>query len=299
MTDPVAAPYHTGEVVLAHTHSQLYKAKVLKVQENRGEFSFFLHFNGWSKKWDEWVEAKRVYKMTEENLQKAKDLKKKKPVKTKANKNGGKKRKRGEEDEADANTATVTDDTLVDDTQAGSSSSKRMTLRIPGPLKKCLIMDWENITRHNKLLRLPRPYTVSTVLQEYLGQKTQSPENLELNTEVTVGLRRYFEHALPSILLYKLEREQYEQLVSEHEIGQGEEDVGTKAALADFYGVEHLARLFVKLPELLASTKMGTEERKTLQVKVLELMKWLAKRSHYFNKDYILNVTEETEEGCV
>lgn len=50
--------------------------------------------------------------------------------------------------------------------------------------------------------------------------------------EILNGLRSYFDKALPAMLLYKNERHQYEEMVS---------DNVTPSAI---YGAEHLLRLF-------------------------------------------------------
>jgi hypothetical protein len=51
-------------------------------------------------------------------------------------------------------------------------------------------------------------------------------------------------------------------------------------------GCEHLARLFVKLPDLLAHTPMGANEMKLLQNKLAELLRWLARFPDKFNVNY-------------
>lgn len=53
-------------------------------------------------------------------------------------------------------------------------------------------------------------------------------------TEVIEGLKVYFDQALGTILLYKFERPQYENILSEN----------PDADMSDVYGAEHLLRLF-------------------------------------------------------
>jgi mortality factor 4-like protein 1 len=38
------------------------------------DYVYFVHYNGWSKNWDEWVDSKRILKLTEENLKKQREL---------------------------------------------------------------------------------------------------------------------------------------------------------------------------------------------------------------------------------
>lgn len=284
VADPEGTPYHTNETVLAHTFSLIYEAKVLKVQQTKdGHFQFFLHYNGWSKNWDEWVETDRVMKLNDENKAKAKQLK----ADLKASKSSNKKKSKKTLQEEDANPksskkakveAPVVDETVEDDSEW---AKKQLSLRIPGPIKKLLIGDWENITQHKKILKLPRKHTLNGLLQEFLTHKTRTPENMEIMTEVVGGIKTYFERALPVILLYRFERPQYEELVEKRKAEQ--QDV----ELCNTYGAEHLARLFVKLPGLLAHTQMGTAELNLLQNKIVEIIRWLARHPEYFNKNYI------------
>lgn len=53
--------------------------------------------------------------------------------------------------------------------------------------------------------------------------------------EILNGLRCYFDKALPAMLLYKSERKQYEEAISDH------------VSPSSIYGAEHLLRLFGKL----------------------------------------------------
>lgn len=61
----------------------------------------------------------------------------------------------------------------------------------------------------------------------------------------------YFDKALPLILLYRQEREQYDRLRA---------SAGKDFVPSEVYGAEHLLRLFVRLPHLLAQTAMSQQE---------------------------------------
>ena len=51
----------------------------------------------------------------------------------------------------------------------------------------------------------------------------------------------------------------------------------------DVFGAEHLLRLFVKLPELLAQCKMQREHMQVLVSKLMELLKFIqANKAKYF-----------------
>ena len=97
--------------------------------------------------------------------------------------------------------------------------------------------------------------------------------------EVCDGLRSYFNQALPTLLLYKYERRQYADRKKEED----------KKAPVDLYGAEHLLRLFVKLPVLLARCSLQREHMTVLNAKLNELIKFMqANKAKYFVADYIV-----------
>lgn len=89
-----------------------------------------------------------------------------------------------------------------------------MKINIPGVLKKHLINDWENITRKQCIVPLPRTPNVTTILKEWEDSKTKPDMNAALTSEVVTGLQTYFERALGSVLLYKFERPQFKVTIS-------------------------------------------------------------------------------------
>ena len=59
------------------------------------------------------------------------------------------------------------------------------------------------------------------------------------------------------------------------------------AAPVDVYGAEHLLRLFVKLPELLAKCNMQREHLTVLVAKLTELLKFLqSNKAKFFANEY-------------
>jgi hypothetical protein len=74
--------------------------------------------------------------------------------------------------------------------------------------------------------------------------------------------RLYFDKALPLILLYRHEREQYERAKAE---ALQRPEGGKTFVPSEVYGAEHLLRLFVRLPNLLSQASMSPQE--VLQVR--------------------------------
>ncbi|KAJ7525269.1 hypothetical protein O6H91_17G043500 [Diphasiastrum complanatum] len=148
---------------------------------------------------------------------------------------------------------------------------------MPGILKKQLVDDWELISQLGKLIKLPRSPNVEEILKKYLEFKLKRGDMVgDSLVEVLNGLRSYFDKALPALLLYKAEREQYAEVISEN-----------NTSPSSIYGAEHLLRLFVKLPDLLAYTNMEEEALNVLQQKLADFLRFLQKnQSSFFVSSY-------------
>lgn len=121
------------------------------------------------------------------------------------------------------------------------------------------------------LVKLPRSPTVDDILKKYLEHRAKKDGKInDSYAEILKGLRCYFDKALPAMLLYKKERDQYA------------EEVKGDVSPSTVYGAEHLLRLFVKLPELLASVNMEEDALNKLQLKLLDVLKFLQKNQITF-----------------
>jgi len=124
---------------------------------------------------------------------------------------------------------------------------------------------------------LPHRYSINDLLEEFQTTKAKRSSHERLYGEVCEGLRSYFNQALPTLLLYKFERDQYRKQ---------KEQQGKKPPV-EYYGAEHLLRLFVKLPELLAKCNMQREHMTVLIAKLAELLKFMqASKAKYFVSEY-------------
>ncbi len=100
-----------------------------------------------------------------------------------------------------------------------------------------------NVIHTRQLVPLPRQQTVSQVLDDFKvdfyksqSRKVQRDGKAEeVITEVVEGLKLYFDRALGTLLLYKFERQQFLDLLTEK---------GDSLRMSDVYGAEHLLRLF-------------------------------------------------------
>ncbi|XP_065319520.1 uncharacterized protein LOC135927455 isoform X4 [Gordionus sp. m RMFG-2023] len=63
------------ELILCYHGPLLYEAKILKKFQIQNEKKYYIHYSGWNKNWDEWVNEARILKLNPENILKQKELK--------------------------------------------------------------------------------------------------------------------------------------------------------------------------------------------------------------------------------
>ncbi|PPD75339.1 hypothetical protein GOBAR_DD27738 [Gossypium barbadense] len=229
--------------------------------------------------WDEWVGADRLMKLTEENVMKQQALDKKQGVdkSSKSGRSSQSKPKSSADAKADKedlkNTAPKgrkrKSDSGVE--KDNSSMEKLVKIQIPSTLKKQLVDDWDFVTQQDKLVKLPRSPNVDDILTKYLEYRSKKDGIMTDSVgEILKGIRCYFDKALPVMLLYKKERQQYNEVVH-HDVSP-----------STIYGAEHLLRLFVKFPELLAYVNIEEETLIRLQQKLMDFLKFLQKNQSTF-----------------
>ncbi|WFD36623.1 Esa1p-associated factor [Malassezia cuniculi] len=296
--------------------TQILQAEEWTGKDNEGGASgphYFVHYLGWKKTWDEWVPQERVLKLCDENLAKQKAL--------------------VDAQRAESEAAPRDDSSARRDAKKVGRGSKRsreasehdeekrpeLRLAVPESLKAQLVDDWENVTRKEQLVPLPRTPTVKDILAEFGGQYAKRgrtrPAVLD---EVLAGLKLYFDRSLAQNLLYRFERQQYVDLRREHapkgEPGAATPDIEPSA----FYGAEHLLRLFgtlctvvgavvgaaigdgcaddddahpantVNLPSIVAHTSMDARSIALIREYTTELLAYLAReQSRLFVSTYM------------
>jgi len=273
------AAFMEGERVLAYHGPLLYEAKVQKTENREDEWRYFIHYLGWNKNWDEWVPSDRLLKYTDENISKQHELTKNqtvdKTIKTgreaQNNPKGSNDAKTIKEDTKGAVKGKKRKNQLGNEEKERRSSESLLMSQFPLTLKKQLVDDWEFVTQLGKLVKLPRSPTVDDILKKYLEHRIKKDNKIsDSYAEITRGLRCYFDKALPAMLLYKKEQKQYK------------EEIKGDVSPSTVYGAEHLLRLFVKLPELLASVNMEEDALNKLQQKMLDILKFLQKNQVAF-----------------
>jgi mortality factor 4-like protein 1 len=142
-----------------------------------------------------------------------------------------------------------------------ADAADRVRVVLPRELKDQLVSDWERVTREPRAWApVPRDPCVAAVLDRFVAKRGEKKWR-----DVADAVKRYFDAALPKLLLYRYEREQWEILKTRR----------AGAAPSALYGAEHLLRLLAKLPTLLAKTDLGPAEAAATGAKLGELAKFL------------------------
>ncbi|KAF2277594.1 mortality factor 4-like protein-like protein 1 [Westerdykella ornata] len=307
---PAAAPeplFRKDEKALCFHHELLYDAKVLDVKpldedDKKSGFQYKVHYKGWKNTWDDWVPEDRLRKVTQENRDLANSLRQDMLAAQRAARaasTASKKKTQGSARGSEERQTSVAaagprgQKRLRDhDLEKEETFQARRAVRIPMPdrLKSLLVDDWENVTKNLQLVSLPSKRPAGIILDEYFAaQKAQrrlSAVETDILEEVIAGLKEYFNRALGRLLLYRFEREQLFEIHSEME--KPTSDLAGKT-YADIYGGEHLLRLFVTMPELIAQTNMDAQSVGRLREELTSMLSWLSKEpqaSTFFSSVY-------------
>ncbi|KAJ2895542.1 uncharacterized protein MKZ38_006392 [Zalerion maritima] len=182
---------------------------------------------------------------------------------------------------------------LLDDPNANIEQEEqfyaRPSVKIPVPdyIKALLVDDWENVTKNQQLVPLPHNHPVKEIVNDYLKHerpnRVQGGAKESILDETMMGMQTYFDMCIGRLLLYRFERPQYAEIRKMWDEGNDEKH---KSA-CDSYGPEHLCRLIVNLPELIAQTNMDQQSVTRLKEELIKFTNWLAKNAaKYFAPEY-------------
>lgn len=170
---------------------------------------------------------------------------------------------------------------------------------IPKGLKDVLVKSRTQIKQREKLLILPRDYSVEKhaafisekplSVKETLEQFTeyfldkanekslrQSVEDSSIIPVITRGLMVYFEKTLATNVLYYEERGQYAFLDNHYRSGTTAvvESI-EEQPMCNWYGPDHLLRLLVILPEILSKSSLDGYSADLVGIYVQYLLSWM------------------------
>ncbi|TFK71406.1 MRG-domain-containing protein [Pluteus cervinus] len=293
--------YTQNERVLCYHGPLIYEAKVLMVQTFdeattiTGHIGphYFVHYKGWKQTWDEWVPASRLLKHNENNLAMQKTLQQTNaPAASTAS--ASKSAKAGTTREGAGTRGARKDGTRG--TKRGREEDETVKkpdirLTIPELLKVQLVDDWECVTKNNQLVTLPRNPTVVDLLTEFAAYITSAkPSHLRepalVVPTIVSGLQVYFDRSLGANLLYRFERPQYAEMRKQYVTGP-KVIIGQEKEVSAVYGAEHLLRMLVSLPQMIAHTTLDPESVLLVRDYVNELLLWMGKeRDRIFQTEY-------------
>ncbi|PMD23785.1 MRG-domain-containing protein [Hyaloscypha hepaticicola] len=314
------APYVKDERVLCFHHEMLYEAKILDVRptEEGQSWQYKIHYKGWKNTWDDWVPQDRVRKFTDENKELAAQLHNQmKLLQQKAPKSVGKGQGKRGANGSDFSSARGSEERTGSVAAAPGRGGPRrnrdydleheeqfharpsIKLTVPDHIKAILVDDWENVTKNLQLVPLPAAKPVNLILNDYLQyekpRRQAGSAQADILDEVVAGLKEYFEKCLGRILLYRFERHQYSEV--REGIAKNTGDFAGKG-VGDIYGAEHLCRLLVSLPELIAQTNMDHQSVNRLREELTKLTNWLGRNYlTYFVSEYEIPGQEYIEKA--
>ncbi|KAG9232184.1 MRG-domain-containing protein [Amylocarpus encephaloides] len=299
------SPFAVGERTLCFHHDMLYEAKVLDVRmSGPNVWEYKIHYKGWKNTWDDWVPGDRVRKFTDENKELAAQLHNQQRLLQRGSKSisKGNKKPNG----SDFSSVRGSEERHTSVAAPGGRGGQRrnreydleneenfharpsIRLVVPDHIKAILVDDWENVTKSQQLIPLPAAHTVSAIVDDYMAfeapKRQVGSAQEHILEEVVAGLKDYFEKCLGRILLYRFERHQYTEVREAWASSNG--DLAGKTA-CDTYGAEHLCRLLVTLPELIAQTNMDAQSVNRLREELSKMTNWLGRNAEkYFVKEY-------------
>ncbi|KAJ3480362.1 hypothetical protein NLI96_g8407 [Meripilus lineatus] len=275
-----AAPpayFSINERVLCYHGPLIYEAKVLKTETwdmtntKLGTIGqhFFVHYKGWKQTWDEWVHPTRLLKLNESNIALQKSLQQANAAATASAASTSASRTGAAGGLVGSSRGHIKDGGRSGRKDGGSRGTKRgreeddsskrpeMKLTVPETLKALLVDDWENLRDPTTLL-----------------------------PTIIAGLQTYFDRALGANLLYRFERPQYAEMRRRYVTGPTV-IVGQEKEMSSVYGAEHLLRMLVSLPQMVASSTMDPESVALVRDYVNELMVWMVtERGRIFIGEY-------------
>lgn len=297
-----------GEKVLCYHGPLLYEAKCLKSQIKEKHLKYFIHYSGWNKNWDEWVPECRVLKYNEANLQKQKELskthlksKRSKPIKVINKRENEKESVQPSSEKPSKLKPEKKNCAILDQSTENLIDIKRnkpiiepcfmdevkgdveIKIDILQPLKDWLIDDWDLITRQKKILVLPARVTVDHVIASYVKEKV-SVKGLTQRMESTIvqisnRIRDCFNVLLGKMMLYKFERQQYAEMLSEY----------PGSSMCQIYGSIHLLRMFTKLGTLLTPLAFPEKDLSSLLQHLNDFIKYMSSNKSFFSlEDYVV-----------
>lgn len=148
-------------------------------------------------------------------------------------------------------------------------SHPKIHIKVPISLRSVLVDDWENVTKDRKLVQLPSERPIEHILSQFYADTSNSTSSVVEQAQLSEflqGIKLYFNLSLGKLLLYRLERIQYAELLKAH----------SEKQYTEIYGIIHLLRLVTLLPEMMESSNVDDQTAKILVKQCDILLEWIA-----------------------
>uniref|UniRef100_A0A383VIF0 Uncharacterized protein n=1 Tax=Tetradesmus obliquus TaxID=3088 RepID=A0A383VIF0_TETOB len=297
-----SGPFALNEKVLVPHTDKFYEAKVLKAAKREdGLWYYLLHYTGWNKKWDEWVEETGLRRAPASGSSSKSQPAAAPPPTAAADAAGPRSSSAAAAAAAGGgppaggaaagiggsaaaaaaaataaaagaavpgrkqakNGLTVQRQRKPGDPAGPEPAEVQLALELPAALQKQLLDQYDAMHDEGRTVALPRRPNVAQILQGYVAYVREKQGESAAEEDIVMGLQVYFDKALYQCLLYRPERQQAQQALA---AGQAPSAV---------YGAEHLLRLFVKLPELLPPTGAPEEQLQLLLQRMEDVLVYL------------------------
>ena len=297
--------YEEGENVYGLDQGRLYEARIVKYASYKNINHYYIAYKGWPRKWNCWVPESLLTKEREIN-KKEKEKEKVAAALAAENENSdgsnsannvantkskkAKARLRGiiletetvanakEDEERKKRAKALMMNDIVDDSIQNKGN---ILFKLPLDIQKIMCHEWSLLTNEPKrLIKLPRQDSIDDDINKFLEFKKQKADETQMvqYQELFDSIRKYFNHALPKVLLYRYEIAQYIHLRETH----------SNKTLTSIYGLEHLVRLFAVLPSVMGPIVCSVSERTIIQNQVEEFLKFIVKHKKFDANDYFL-----------
>ncbi|KAH3760491.1 mortality factor 4-like protein 1 [Pelomyxa schiedti] len=173
------------------------------------------------------------------------------------------------------------------------SETTTTQLSVPQKLKKRLNDEYEMIEVEKHLVPLPRTPTVHDLLIVFLGTCTDEAESLHTLRAVE-AIEQCFDVALGIFLLYKWERRQFHHyyITIQGSSASNSDQPPTKSEKSapplpsSVYGIEHLTRLLVVMPDVMKDLPLTPLDRNILIRTTNELLLFIVANQWLFVSQY-------------
>ena len=248
-------------------------------------------------RWDDWVPQDRLRKLSEDNLQLAKDLRKEMTNMHQEKKAAAKKPSKAARESTRTTSSPAPQPASKkrnrdQDTEKEEvyETSLRIELNLPDMVASILVDDWENVTKHLQLPLVPSPIPANQVFDDWFAyeakQRTPDTASIDKLKELVEGLKIYFKYALGKVLLYRFERFQYSDIY--HRTKNPNDELAGKT-MGEIYGPEHVLRLLSQMPEFASHSGMERQDLLYLKEELQRLANWIIKPQNmdrYFSEPY-------------